>query len=473
MLFLGKLFQQRMRLRKFIQFFILILVLSSSVVFDSGCAQIGYPTGGAKDSLPPKLVKANPEMDAKNIKSDKFAFTFDEYIDLQDLQNNLLISPLQNKNPNITANPKTINLKFRDSLLPNTTYTINFGDAVRDINENNILKNFTYVFSTGNYIDSGTIAGKIYTAETGKIDTTILVMLYANTTDSIVKKKKPNYISKVKGDGSFEFKNLPNSEFKIYGLKDNDGGKTYNIETETFAFRDEIVSASKNENITLFAYAEKKEEPVKTNVAEKPSKEKKLSYTTNLIGDKDILEPIEINFINAIKILDSNKIYLTDTFFAKKYPLKYSLDTTLKKLLIDVKWELETPYVFVFGKDAVKDTFDKQLAKTDTIRFQTKKTEDYGKLIFRFNDLDLKKNPVLEFLQNDQIKLSSKITSNTYTNNLFPPGEYEIRILYDTDKNGKWTPGNYSKKLQPEIAVTLPQKLTIKANWDNERDINL
>ena len=117
-----------MRLRKFIQFFILILVLSSSVVFDSGCAQIGYPTGGAKDSLPPKLVKANPEMDAKNIKSDKFAFTFDEYIDLQDLQNNLLISPLQNKNPNITANPKTINLKFRDSLLPNTTYTINFGD---------------------------------------------------------------------------------------------------------------------------------------------------------------------------------------------------------------------------------------------------------------------------------------------------------------------------------------------------------
>ena len=87
--------------------------------------------------------------------------------------------------------------------------------------------------------------------------------------------------------------------------------------------------------------------------------------------------------------------------------------------------------------------------------------------------MDLKKNPVLEFLQNDQIKMSYKLTSSTWSNNLFPPGDYDIRILYDTDKNGIWTPGNYDKKLQPEIAVTLPQKLTVKANWDNERDINL
>jgi hypothetical protein len=87
--------------------------------------------------------------------------------------------------------------------------------------------------------------------------------------------------------------------------------------------------------------------------------------------------------------------------------------------------------------------------------------------------LDLSKNPVLQFLQSEVIKSSYKLTGNKWSNNLFLPGEYEIRILYDTNKDGSWTPGNYTKKLQPEIAVTLPQRLTIRANWDNERDINL
>ena len=451
---------------------IAVTVLLVSML-DSGCAQIGYPAGGAKDTLAPVLVKANPDIGSKNVTSNKFIFTFNEYIDLADLQQNLVISPLQNKNPNITANPKTINLKFRDSLLPNTTYTINFGDAVRDINENNILKDFTYVFSTGNVIDSNTISGKIYNAENGNIDSTILIMLYSNIEDSLVQKKKPNYTSKVKGDGSFEFKNLPAIPFNIYGLKDNDGSKTYNTETELFAFKNETVSAALNETVELFAYTAKKEDPIKSTALEKNNKEKKLTYSTNLMGNKDIFEPIEINFSNAINITDTNKIILTDTFFKKKYPLQFKLDSTLKQLSIITKLQLETPYVFILNKEAVKDTFNKQINKTDTIRFQTMKEEDYGRLVFNFNGLDLSKNPVLEFLQNGKIKSSNKVTSNKWSNNLFLPGDYEIRILYDTNKDGTWTPGNYTKKLQPEIAVTLPQKLTIKANWDNERDINL
>lgn len=462
-----------MKLSKLVHIFLFVVAVFCTTILDSGCAQIGYPTGGVKDSLPPVLVNANPDMSSKNVVSNKFTFTFNEYIDLADLQQNLVISPLQNKNPNITANPKTINLKFRDSLLPNTTYTINFGDAVRDINESNILKNFTYVFSTGNIIDSGTISGKIYNAETGNIDSTILVMLYSNIVDSLVQKKKPNYTSKVKGDGSFEFKNLPAKEFNIYGLKDGDGGKTYNSETELFAFKNETVSAAKNETVELFAYTAKKEEPTKSTTTEKISKEKKLSYTTNLIGNKDILQPIEINFSNAVNMLDKNKIILTDTFYKKQYPLQTRLDSTLKKLIVETTLKLETPYVFILKKEALKDTLGKEITKTDTIRFQTMKEEDYGKLVFNFNGLDLSKNPVLQFLQADKIINSFKLTAVKWSNNLFMPGDYEIRILYDTNKDGTWTPGNYTKKLQPEIAVTLPQKLTIKANWDNERDINL
>jgi hypothetical protein len=462
-----------MKLGKHLHISIFAITVLLVSLLHIGCAQIGYPTGGAKDTLAPVLVKANPDMRSKNVNTDKFTFTFNEYIDLADLQQNLVISPLQNKNPNITANPKTINLKFRDSLLPNTTYTINFGDAVRDINESNILKNFTYVFSTGNVIDSGSISGKIYNAETGNIDSTIIVMLYSNIGDSLVQKKKPNYTSKVKGDGSFEFKNLPAIPFNIYGLKDSDGGKTYNTETEMFAFKNETVSATSNENVELFAYTAKKEEAIKTNAPEKINKEKKLTYTTNLIGSKDFLEPIEINFSTAIKILDTSKLILTDTFFKKRYPLQCKLDSTLKQLAITTKLQLETPYVFILNKEAVKDTFEKAINKTDTIRFQTMKEEDYGKLVFNFINLDLAKNPVLQFLKSDKIKYSYKLTSNKWSNNFFLPGEYEIRILYDTNKDGTWTAGNYTKKLQPEIAVTIPQRLTIKANWDNERDINL
>jgi Bacterial Ig-like domain len=462
-----------MKLRRLFSIVGITTIIIATSLLDSGCAQVGYPTGGVRDTLAPILVKASPDMRSVNVKTDKFAFTFNEYIDLADLQQNLVISPLQSKNPNITANPKTINLKFRDSLLPNTTYTINFGDAVRDINENNILKNFTYVFSTGNVIDSGSISGKIYNAETGNTDSTIIIMLYSNIIDSLVQKKKPNYTSKVKGDGSFEFKNLPSTNFNIYGLKDGDGSKTYNTETELFAFKNETVSAAKNENVELFAYAAKKEDAIKSTTPEKINKEKKLTYTTNLIGNKNIYEPMEIIFSNAIKITDTNKVILTDTFFKKQYALKLNVDSTLKKLTLNTKLQLETQYVLIINKEAVKDTFNKTINKTDTIRFQTMKEEDYGRVVFNFNGLDLSKNPVLQFLQSDGIKNSYKLTGNKWSDNLFLPGEYEIRILYDTNKDGSWTPGNYSKKLQPEIAVTLPQRLTIRANWDNERDINL
>jgi Bacterial Ig-like domain len=449
-----------------------ILAFINSILFSS-CGQLGYLQGGAKDTLAPKLVKASPQNNSTNVKSPYISFTFDEYIDLQDLQQNLLISPLQSKNPNITANPKTINFKFRDSLLPNTTYTINFGNAIKDINENNVLKNFSYVFTTGNKLDSATISGNVILAETGKIDSNIIVMLYSNLDDSLVKTKKPNYITKIKSDGSFLFTNLPSTNFKVYALLDGDGSKTYNTDTEVFAFADNAVSASKSESISLFAYAAKNKIDNKAAPAEKQTKEKKLTYSTNIFTQKDLLEPSEIQFNNKLASLDSNKIYLVDTFFKKISNLAFTIDSSKKKITINNKWKPETNLILIIDSNAVKDTFGKSLSKADTIKFVTKKVEDYGRITFRFNDLDLSKNPVLEFVQNDEIKYVYILKSKEWSNSMFPPGDYDIRILYDTDKNGKWTPGNFAKKQQPEIALTLPQKLTIKADWDNERDINL
>ena len=216
-----------MKLRSILFSILIIHTLIISGIFFSGCAQIGMPTGGVTDTLAPKLIRATPAVGSRSVTTNKITLEFDEYIDVNDLQQNLLISPLQNRNPSIVANPRSITLKFRDSLLPNTTYSINFGNAVRDINENNVLKNLTYVFSTGSSLDSLTLNGNVTVAETGATDSTLLVLLYRNAVDSTVKSKKPSYIAKVNTDGSFKFNNLPAASFKIYALKDGEIGRAH------------------------------------------------------------------------------------------------------------------------------------------------------------------------------------------------------------------------------------------------------
>ena len=465
-----------MKLRSFIlPLFILSFFVVASLL-GGGCAQIGTPTGGVKDSLPPVLIKASPAKGSRNVITNKITLDFNEYIDVTDLQQNLVISPLQNRNPSIVANPRSISLKFRDTLLPNTTYIINFGNAIRDINENNVLKDFTYVFSTGNTIDSLTLNGKVTLAETGEIDSTMIVMLYRNAVDSTVQKKKPNYIAKVNRDGNFNFTNLPADNFKIYALKDGDGGKTYNALTETFAFADEEVSTKNNDAITLFAYAEKiaaNNQNTLSTAAIKKELEKKLKVSNNILGAKDLLEPLELTFNNPLKIFDTNKIYLADTFYKRIPAVQYKPDSTARRLTLFTKWQPETALILIIDKDAAEDSAGTKLLKTDTIRFTTKRNEDYGKLVLRFNNIDLTKNPVIQFTLGDIVKYSYPILSTEFSNNMFPPGDYGVRILYDKDKNGKWTPGNYLKKLQPELVIALPQKLAVKADWDNEREINL
>ena len=103
---------------------------SYSISLLSGCAQISAPTGGAKDTLAPRLMKGKPAGNEINFHDNKLSFTFDEYVDLKNLSTNLVVSPFQRNNPVVSCNLKTITLKFKDSLLPNTTYTIDFGNAI-------------------------------------------------------------------------------------------------------------------------------------------------------------------------------------------------------------------------------------------------------------------------------------------------------------------------------------------------------
>ncbi len=454
----------------------LIIGFYSVVTVNSGCAQIGYPTGGVADSLAPVLVKSSPEIDKLNFTGNRITLTFDEYIEIKDIQTNLLISPLPKTNPTISSNLKTVSIKLKDTLLPNTTYSINFGNSIVDVHEGNPLKNFSYTFSTGNMIDSLELSGKVLLAESGKADSTIMLLLYRNASDSDVTFRKPDYITRSDANGLFKFKYLPAAAFNIYALKDGDGGKTYNSKTETFAFYDsEVNTAEPAKSITLFAFALEKPAPLNpVPSGQKKPAEKKLRYTNSLIAkQQDILQPLNFTFTNGIKSFDARKLTITDTSFNTIPNLTPTLDSTRQKLEVKVNWIPETEYYFILQKDALEDSAGNSLEKADTVRFTTKKLSDYGSIVLRFRNIDLSKHPVIQFLQADAVKYYYPVTGSEWSNKRFPPGEYEIRILYDDNNNGIWDPGNFKEKRQPERAVSLPQKLAIKADWENEREIQL
>ena len=175
-------------------FLLIILVILKIVVL--GCANIVPPMGGPRDSLPPLLVKVTPPDSSKGFDTKTITFTFDEFIDQpQDIFRNLIVSPTPSISPVIESKLRTLTIKIKDTLEPNTTYYYNFGDAIKDINEGNVLRNFSYIFTTGNELDTLQLGGKVVLAETGGIDSTLIVMLHRSAEDSAVLKDRPRYIT--------------------------------------------------------------------------------------------------------------------------------------------------------------------------------------------------------------------------------------------------------------------------------------
>ncbi|MFL5787955.1 MAG: Ig-like domain-containing protein [Flavisolibacter sp.] len=468
-----------LQIKAIITFFLAILLLFKIFIL-SGCAVIIPPSGGPRDTLPPVLVSANPHDSTLNFHGNRIVFTFDEYIDLADVQNNLLFQPTPEKNPVITSKLRTLTIRLRDTLIPNTTYTFNFGNAIRDVNEANVLKNFTYVFSTGPKMDTGQYSGKVVIAENGAIDTTIIVGLYRDMTDSAVIKKKPNYVTRVDRNGNFRFRNMPPDSFAIYALGDAGLTRRYQNKTQLFAFADHPVIIGKSEPVLLYAY---REQPKKENrpapAAPVPGKvtvnEKRLQFTTNLTGNQlDLLGDLVLNFQTPLKTVDSTKISLTsDSSFT---PVRYTiqLDSTKSELRFKTNWKENTFYNLILAKDFAADTLGKQLLKADTVSFYTKKLSDYGNLTIRVRKLDTSLNPVLQFVQGEKVMYSVPIKSGIYSTKLFLPGDYDLRVLYDRNGNNKWDPGQFfGRKKQPEVAIPLSKKISVKPAWDNEFEVSL
>jgi hypothetical protein len=469
-----------------ITFINIFLLCCLSCIFQNCAVQIP-PTGGPRDSIAPILTNATIKDSTTNFNASSITFKFNEYIEGADISNNLIINPLPKKQPTVTTRLNSFTINLKDSLLPNTTYTLSVKNGIKDLNEGNKIENFSYLFSTGSTFDNGVVAGTIYNAATGAIDSTLTVMLYSNMADSAIALENPLYITNTKGNGTYNFNNIAPGTYKLYAYEATKGSYTYNNTDKKFAFFDETITVANDastNNKDLYAYMQEKETttPTVTTAKENAGKpgdekneDKRLKFTNSLSDNKqDILSELTLNFNRHIITLDTAYIKLT----ANNKPVLFTttIDTTDKrKIKIAANWVENTSYSLLLQKAFVTDTTKAQYYKQqDTLSFTTKKLSDYGSLEIIFSNLPNSNNLLLEIKRGETLVKSEYLKSNRFFIKVFEPGEYSASIIVDNNKNKKWDSGNYFKnKLQPEKIIRVPEKVAVRANFDKSYNIKL
>jgi uncharacterized protein (DUF2141 family) len=223
------------------------------------CANPITPTGGPKDIIPPKIESASPPNRSTMQQPDKIVVKFDEYIALDNPVQNITISPPLDGNPEFLQKGKSIVILLpKDSLADSTTYTIYFGASIKDNNEGNIQDSFSYVFSTGPYLDSLKFSGKVIKSESGEPEESFLVGLYSSDEDSVSFKRKPNYYGKTGKDGTFSIENLKTGVYRVVAFKDENNSYTKDQPSERTAFlkMPAIVADSNNNSVILKSFPE-------------------------------------------------------------------------------------------------------------------------------------------------------------------------------------------------------------------------
>jgi uncharacterized protein (DUF2141 family) len=212
------------------------------------CANVSTPSGGPKDETPPKLVKTIPDNRTINFKNNRLIFVFEEFIQLKNPDEQILISPPLSSKPTYKIKGKTLTLQFTDTLNLFTTYSLNFGQSILDLNEGNPLNNLKYVFSTGNEIDSSSISGEITNAWTGKPIENVSVFLYKSFDDSVIYHAKPFYVGYSDEQGKFNIENLKQGEYKIVAIEDLNRNYLYDSESEKIDFLSKPIFIYDNES---------------------------------------------------------------------------------------------------------------------------------------------------------------------------------------------------------------------------------
>ena len=301
------------------------IYLFFSVITIIGCAKRGTPSGGAIDSIPPVLVNASPKLNSINFESDEIRLTFDEWIKLNNVQEQLIISPPIDKSSYeispLSGVTKKVFLKFLDSLSPKTTYTINFGNSIQDNNENNPLTFFSYTFSTGETIDSLFIKGNIKDAFDQNAENYISLQLYRVDSlfkDSIIYSGRPTYISNTLDSTNYKFQNLKEGNYLLVALKDTDNNYFFDPFYDKIGFLDSLIVLPRDSIVDLKIFKEE------TNLIwEKPhfinSEKIGFGYYGKLDLEKIKIEsniPDSVNYVlNKQKDVDTLNLWLSRNSF--------------------------------------------------------------------------------------------------------------------------------------------------------------
>lgn len=220
----------------------IFIIIAAAVMYS--CANIGNPSGGPIDKTPPIFMRSNPTPNAVNVKDRKIEIFFDEIVTLKDPSTKIIVSPAQTEMPRMSALGRKVTVELVDSLLPNTTYTIDFSNSIQDNNEGNAIDNFAFAFSTGSVIDSMRVSGYVLDSRTLEPMQSVVVGLQSNLADSAFHKEKLQRVALTNDRGQFTIRNVLPGSYHIFALKDLDRDYKFGNPTEDIAFLDSIIVPS-------------------------------------------------------------------------------------------------------------------------------------------------------------------------------------------------------------------------------------
>lgn len=387
---------------KYIPLLLLILCVS--------CAKRGSITGGLKDTIAPTLKSSFPENYSVNFKGNKIKLVFDENIKLKNLNKQLIISPPMKNEPLIipTTPTKTLTITINDTLSPNTTYSLNFGQSIADNNEGNPLNQFKYVFSTGDYIDSLALGGRVKDAYNKEVESFVSIMLYeANEkfNDSTIYKEAPRYITNTLDSlKTFRLENLKAGNYHLIALKDNNGNNKFNPKSDRIGFNKQIV---KIPNDTVFEL-----ELFKETLPFKAFKPTQSSGNRILLGYEG---KIRKNEQAKIVLKNKNEILpIVVTKFAKKD----SLQIWFKPLKVDSlslnieKDKYKKDFIFKI-KNQKNDTLSLKAVQSSILNFRERFTLESNTPLTHFDKSKIK------LTDKDSVAVAFATAYDDYTQELF------------------------------------------------------
>lgn len=404
----------RLRITKRCTFFAITLILFS-------CAQKVPLTGGKKDVDPPKEIKSSPLNKSIGFISETIVVEFDEFIRLTNLSNQLIVSPLMETPPEIRVKGKKLVIKLKDLLTPNTTYSLNFGNAISDITENNVSPNYKYVFSTGDYIDSLSYSGNVINAFNQFPKENVYVLLYDQFEDSVPLKELPRYIALTDKKGDFSITNIAKGAYKLFAINDINSNYLFDLPNEEIGFSDKLISIDSS-TTTNKIYLFEEESNLQYLVKSEHKTYGKIDLIMNSPSKKLSITPLNATFNNEVEKwsnIEFNKSNDSLTIWLLPNALK-----ELEKLVLEIK-----------DGNEVIDTLEFQLIRQTEFKDTTLSLFSNVTSSLNLNqNIFLTLNHPFTKYEKDKIKLyeDSSLVSTTFFTNL---GLRKFELGYDFKEN--------------------------------------